>query len=696
MGRGEGTEVSRVDLLALTPDDLAALTNRGTVKRAQKELDEASVSFVFREEGADLICEWSDGVVCRFPSGKTIRDAICSSGVVGISRHIIRSVLAYHQHATGGTTQVAPDARENDSTTTAAPATSAPALAEWNPGDITDEQLIAQFKAATINKSRQRFQEGVLVELVRGTKPLARFLDEPCTLRFMVPGDARYVSADCSEALLGTFVPLAVWAFRELEPGRRSGIVSIQQKASDVPVQVLDDLNTLLSELCVDGIQGTSATWPQRLARQEATCRDAGLPWLAELLLDLLQQREMYASHDALFEPQAVARLTGELIVRSRAIRSATTAVPQLLIRGTRSDRTTDLPSCRLIGLGCGIRQTRRAVTITAYLQDADAGSVVGVDRTFADPAADSPDEPRDFAALGQTVLSRGISLAAIGMGQLLIKSAKRTPAGRLVLPRTSSSISLNPQAFAWEHLRPPLAVEGFAELAARLELLPPSSLRPRRLTEALHVCPIDRIEDVGFDIQSQRLLAAAVDSAGERALLVHPYTTRGQMGFEGLSAALADQTLRPRFVCGHVSRRQAGVCIEPICVVFEAPDGKRRGICPWTDAKPAAATTHAEFSPEDSIGSPLAAILQELGFEMSELLLNGLRRAGPTGASRLSNLANQISRVGLNQLGGRMSDLSRLLAEQSEQTRWDPAPSVEQAFELLMLSRLADDITVD
>ena len=34
----------RPDLLALSPDDLAVLTNRGTVKRAQRELESGEVT----------------------------------------------------------------------------------------------------------------------------------------------------------------------------------------------------------------------------------------------------------------------------------------------------------------------------------------------------------------------------------------------------------------------------------------------------------------------------------------------------------------------------------------------------------------------------------------------------------------------------------------------------------------------------
>ena len=55
----------RADLLALTADDLAALTNRGTVKRAQRELDEAEITGTVHESPAgDISVVWSDGPRC--------------------------------------------------------------------------------------------------------------------------------------------------------------------------------------------------------------------------------------------------------------------------------------------------------------------------------------------------------------------------------------------------------------------------------------------------------------------------------------------------------------------------------------------------------------------------------------------------------------------------------------------------------
>ena len=89
--------MARSDLLALDADELASLTNRGTVKRAVRELESGEPEFSIKENKKGLVVSWSDGITCTFPPDKPIKDAVCSSGSLGISRHIVRSVLAYQQ-----------------------------------------------------------------------------------------------------------------------------------------------------------------------------------------------------------------------------------------------------------------------------------------------------------------------------------------------------------------------------------------------------------------------------------------------------------------------------------------------------------------------------------------------------------------------------------------------------------------------
>ena len=142
----------RHDLLALTDDDLVAATNRGTVKRARRELG-AGKHTVELDEDADgtITARWSNGVECVLPGDGTIHEARCTSVPTGLSRHVIRTVLAYQAlHADSGVR---------------------PSVEPWDPGAFSDDDLATQFTAAQLRKARRAFDEGVLVELNRSAKP---------------------------------------------------------------------------------------------------------------------------------------------------------------------------------------------------------------------------------------------------------------------------------------------------------------------------------------------------------------------------------------------------------------------------------------------------------------------------------------------------------------------------------------------
>src|SRR5919202_1453121 len=90
----------RADLLALSLEDLTALTNRGTVKRALRELEAQEVTGEPEEAGDGTVTvRWSDGVECRIPGGAVLAQGRCSCPAAGVCRHLVRSVLAYQRSA---------------------------------------------------------------------------------------------------------------------------------------------------------------------------------------------------------------------------------------------------------------------------------------------------------------------------------------------------------------------------------------------------------------------------------------------------------------------------------------------------------------------------------------------------------------------------------------------------------------------
>ncbi|MEW4564787.1 hypothetical protein AB1K70_19765 [Bremerella sp. JC770] len=674
----------RTDLLALTADDLAAITNRGTVKRAQKELDSDSPTCELVEEADALTFTWSDGITCQFPAGKTIQEAICSSGSLGVTRHIIRSILAYQRLAAAEPESQSPD--ESVDSAEAPPAANL-LTAPWNPGTFTDDDLIAQFRKTAITKARKKFGEGILVELTRGAKPTARFLDQACTVRFLVPGDLRYVHADCAESLLPTWVPLAVWAFRELPEDQLAGLISIQNADLPIPTELLAKLDDILLQLYGEGLSNLGSSWSARLMRSEAQLRSAGLVWPAELVTDLLQQHQLYQQHDARFEPQAVLNLVGELIARTRAIRRATKAVPQPLIRGSKSDRPTEIAGGRMIGVGLGVQAGKHHATLCAYLQDAESGGVVAVERTFADPDPDSDEAPRSFSDLAETIVSRGTSLASLASSQLLIKSGKRTPSGVLVLPRGASNVSTNPQSFQWEQLKPPFAVESFAQLTARFDSLPPSYLRPRRRTENLHAINVVAAEEVTFDTAHQRLRAELRDANEDTAQLVYPFHTRDRAGFDALFETLQRQGDQVRFVCGHVHSVGRSLEIHPICLVLD--DGDRR-----VGVLPSLPNGGSNRDPSESADKPttgersvLDEFLEEFHSSLSDMLVTGVASSDARTWNDLSDAGRQL---GFTRLTTAMSELAETLAARSNRLDWEDTAATRHARELFLLARIA------
>ena len=383
----------------------------------------------------------------------------------------------------------------------------------------------------------------------------------------------------------------------------------------------------------------------------------------------------------------------GELVIRSDAIRNDTTTVPQLLIRGTRSDQPVEIDRARYVGLGCGALVARRSVELLAYLQDVDTGTIVVTGREFADPTEGATEPPRDFAKLAQTVIVKGTSLATLAAGQLLIQGAKRSPSYRLVIGRARAVI--NPQAFTWEQVRAPVLAEDFDELRARLGVLPPSSLRPRRVAEDFHVVAVAAVKDFGFDTAAQVVRATVLDARGGLALLEHPHHSRGREGVEALLARLATGPSESlRFVAGPARLGPSGLVIAPTALVFQ--DGATRQIVqPWIDRAPG---DHEAVRSSRGVAGhtidPIDDYPRQLLTALGELYLLGLQRVNGHTARTCHELARFGTAIGFDRLIRPVAMLADALESKSQTPRWDSRPAARIALELSALARLALDVS--
>ena len=151
--------MTRPDLIALSADDLAALANRGLVKRAQKEIETTDLraDWIESDDGT-ISASLSDGAVCKLPGGKTVKEAQCSCGALELCRHILRTVLAWQKLRAAQSPEAESKPPES-----------------WDPGRISDALLESQVPKAVRDRAAVLWSQGVLAELLRSSKPSARF-----------------------------------------------------------------------------------------------------------------------------------------------------------------------------------------------------------------------------------------------------------------------------------------------------------------------------------------------------------------------------------------------------------------------------------------------------------------------------------------------------------------------------------------
>ena len=581
--------MARPDLLALTADDLIALSNRGIVKRAQREAEsgEAVVEITEDAEGA-VQARWPDGAVCRMAPREKLSDRCCTCAATAICRHLVGAILAYQTQA-------------------ARPKDAPPAEQSWDPGGIPDEAITSLWPARQLAALRQQFDSGMVVELHRGPRPGARLHSLAHWLRFLVPGDPRYTRCDCADPAPCKHVPLAIWAFRLLGVGRTSGLVSTEREPLASPTRLLEDLDRALDQVLDYGLAELPEAQIGRLERLENECRQNDMVWFAEILVELLTARRQYEAHDARFSPVQVAMLVGELLIRADAARCPNQPVPPMFIRGSSTETVSQMGNARLIGLGTSVELRHNSVMVVPYLQDAATGVVVAMPREFANPKPG--EEAASFAELGRSSVFKSANLAAVGSGQILIHGGKRSPNCEFLPGRARAA--LNPQTYRWEQLRPPVLASGFADLLEQQALRPHLCLRPRRLTEDLHVCAIAAVEDPRFNVCEQTVEATLRDGDGQSATLVHPFHSRGCSGAEALLHDL--QASKMLFAAGKVRLGPAGLVLSPTGIVFEL-DCERRMLQPWLDED-------ATLAPQVPSGVAAGALLDPLRRYLAELL---------------------------------------------------------------------------
>ncbi|GAA3628984.1 SWIM zinc finger family protein [Lentzea roselyniae] len=504
----------RPDLLALTPDALAALANRGLVKRAVKELDAGAVPVLGTDPDGAVQGEFPDGTTTTLPPNTTLDAARCSCGAAGVCRHRIAVVLAYQRTQEAG----------------------APAEL-WSPGAVTDDDLMALMGERTLRRARRAFQAGYRARLRRPTAEdrTAQAELPTCTVTFLVPGDLSYVHTDAVNRDEAT--ALAVWAFREADA---LGTDTVDVGGSPTTATDLTAVTDLLDQLLLDGATNASevldVAW-QRLHRDLTAQR---LHWPASVITDLLAQLTAYRRRSADYEAQRFAALLTELHARTTA------TGPRAEVLGFDEPAETPLRRVRLTALGARLRSATTADVFFA------SGDVVLVHR--------------------DTPLRTGQKLAA---ANVVSESATRS-ASRVVTLKTSrvAKTSLTPVGTSWDDLPQALVIDDYDAAAAHLADLPPRQVRARVEAELVRVVRVSEVTEVAYDPAAQRLTATlhhtSPSTQNHRSQCVLEATHRA-VAPHALDALATALRANPTTITGTIRRHRGTLVVDPLAVRTDA-----------------------------------------------------------------------------------------------------------------------------
>ncbi|WLQ16287.1 hypothetical protein O5O45_10200 [Hahella aquimaris] len=630
----------RDDLLSMTLQDLEGYANRGTVKRAQKELEKlgaqlgANQTLLSEDDAGNLAAHWPDGVVTQLEADQAFPHGRCTCPSTTTCRHLITLVLAYQEMC----------AEEHAES-------AVPVI--WNPGEISDEQMEKTYSPAQIRKAKKWFQDGVLVELALSEKPLAIIETIGVAVRFLAPGDPRYVQSDGDDNLTAVAAVIAILAFRRLPPGQTAGYVSTCPRPPVEPDR-LPSIGDLFVHLLQCGLSQLEPGLRDKLRRAAKTLHEHDWLWPASHCERLVEQIDRYHRRDGSFSPSQAIRHMGELLCRRRALASPALSAPEVVIRGGGPQRVKERTGkSRYIGLGCRMREDSDGVLAEVFLQSVDTGALVILEKrqkTSKEEAA-----PHSNHQIAQRMYMLQHPIHDYGKGQVLTSGAKLSLDNRMTFGRQTA---VNPQSYQWSTLRQNLLMEDFDELLRRLASRLAGPFRSLKANENFYVLKVAGVANPRFDSASQCVRADLLDAKGASMALAFPYSTRGAEGAEALLQLLRMQSAQISYVAGAVTEHTHALMIEPISIVYSV-NQQAMMLQPYIDASlPGIPATHA-LPAANRLAlerSALSQLLEDLDQLLCDLLITGIRQAAPNAQCRWREITQQCETIGLHRLSQIMS----------------------------------------
>lgn len=639
----------RADLLALTDDSLAALANRGIVKRSVREVTEGKGPTLTEDEES-LTASFADGTIVVLPPGVTIEKSRCTCPASGVCRHRVMLVIAYRARGTEPVRGGEGGAIAGD-------------LVAWTPAVFTNDELETQLGSRTFAAARKVLRSGYRARVRRpsAAEPVATVELATCTVRFLVPNQLGYARVDAARGSREDAIALAVWAYRAAdETNQEASVVDVEVGGGPSSVATktsgIEPALPLLADLLGDGISGTGSAVATAVAQARRAMDARNLRWPVDLLDDLSEQLDAYRARSSRYQPMQAAALVAESIGRHRCVTGGGASL-RVQVLGTEEAAETPLRLLRLVGLGARVRGDETSRSVEIYLAHPEAGVVLALRRRI-----DSKDnEPPSAHELGCRKAG-GARLSALASANVVTESAVRA-ANRVVRIADGrvAKTTVAPSAGRWDDLPEHILVTDLETEAARLAGLAPAVLRARVVTETVRAVAVEAVEEAHY-LPGPQQLHAVIQAPTGRARVIYAHTAAAPGAIDALVKALNGDA-PVRFVAGHLRRHGGEIVIEPTAVVagstvvvpaFAEPTGQAISSAPITS------TDRLVLAVADAIDVS------------ADVVHRGHRHLPPIWLQRAERASTQLRRTGLTSAGLALADLA-------EAVRYQPCEFIDR-----------------
>ena len=629
---------------ALAPFDeaaLAALANKGIVRRAARDVAEGKAVLVSRDGDAAEVA--ADGETVRIDAGGPTK-ARCTCPAPGICRHKLAAILLLQA---GGD---------------AAPAA---------PGEDRADALIAEIAAipeATLRRFAGRAGWRAALELAEagaeivadGTALVIRLAGEEHEVRYLgglgIDGMVSKASPARRKPLHAAAL-IAVRLHAGVEPDAAPAEAATPEPVFALDPAFLAEVRATLAEACRSALSFAPVALEERLFTLSVSSRADALPRLGAILRAIARAIRERRTRSFRFDPDRTLDLIATADAIARALPVVADPAGRAALLGTARQVYGDVGALRLHGLGAetwAIEGGGRGVTAFLYAPDHDRWFTLslargaGQDPTF-DPA-------RAFAS--EAVLGAH-TLASLSNAELAAEGVAASPQGRLSLAaggrieilRSGNTLSDDwPCAFTrWSALAERLRAHLAGRLTAPAPMLEPVILRPRRT------------DTPWFDDLAQTLCWPVEDEDGTWIALSVPHNPDRQAhsdhvaslltsGFGG-AIVVAATIAGPRFDLRPIALADANGIRS---LDFDRAGAGKTGLTGriaalWQRGRPG-------FVPAPK--SATIVLLDGIANELTGIAEMGCRALGSDGDHRLAGLAERASRFGLDSIAGAVGGL--------------------------------------